>query len=329
MATNNTYYPTQKKYITLGGYVASLRGIADDDIYYSSIINNIEPEFYEIVKVCIPNDGICIDIGANIGVKTFIMARHASKGKILSIEAGQWVSKVLIMNIKENNLYNVTVEHAVITEQSGEIIFSECSAWGHITTSLESREGGAKVPAYTLNDLFMKHKLERVDFIKIDTEGHELSVLRSGLARIEKMQPWIFFEFNSLCLMAYGDINPKELLIFVFANFKYVFRVMKNGPPWLKPVEASDIITLLYKNIIKNSSIDDFLCTNRQSALDEVKDLIITSNSNLDKEEYNRIISENKNEINRIYEELEAMRHSKSWKITTPLRWISRKVKFK
>jgi hypothetical protein len=37
----------------------------------------------------------------------------------------------------------------------------------------------------------------RIDFIKIDVEGHERAVLAGGRATIEKHRPDLFVEFNS------------------------------------------------------------------------------------------------------------------------------------
>lgn len=53
---------------------------------------------------------IFLDVGANIGLHTIVAAnRIGNTGKVISIEPQQKVSKLLMNNVKLNNLENVSI----------------------------------------------------------------------------------------------------------------------------------------------------------------------------------------------------------------------------
>jgi hypothetical protein len=59
--------------------------------------------------------------------------------------------------------------------------------------------------------LSQNKKIDKVDFIKIDTEGWELFVLRGGRAMITKDKPTILMEFNNTN-MEQCRVNPNDVL---------------------------------------------------------------------------------------------------------------------
>jgi tRNA G46 methylase TrmB len=128
------------KYILIGEKVTALYGQAWDDPYWSGLQNNPENEFYEIIQTLLPIDGVALDIGANIGIKTIAMSRIAARGRVLSIEPGDKIAQVLAMNIKANNLSNVVIDNSALSDNTCEVYFSQYSAWGHI--AVENWGGG-------------------------------------------------------------------------------------------------------------------------------------------------------------------------------------------
>ena len=47
-----------------------------------------------------------------------------------------------------------------------------------------------------LNKLRKMQEIKKVDLLKVDTEGTELNVFKSGIAIINKFRPLIFFEYS-------------------------------------------------------------------------------------------------------------------------------------
>jgi hypothetical protein len=174
-----------------------------------------------------------------------------------------------------------------------------------------------------LPDILHRHKLDKVDFIKIDTEGHEFSILRAGYEIIRQLDPWIYLEFNALLLSTYGNINPKDFLCWIFDHFHYVFQIKKSGPCRLIPVDRSQIYKILFDHMVINHLSDDLLCTNKESALDIAKYLIIPRQTQqVDKE--NEKIKILHSELTDIKMKLDSIYNSKSWRITAPLRYTAK-----
>lgn len=274
---------SKSKRILLGPHTALIHGISDSDFYFrDDVREHMEPEFQCIANTIISADSICVDIGANIGIKTFVMAKSAKDGCVLAVEAGPTVLETLRLNITNNKLDNVVVVNAAVTDKMTTVRFRDNSAHGYIVAD-DDKSSGTEVPGITLEELFDSHlgqqaESGKVYFVKIDTEGHEYKILKNAASVFLTYNPWLFFEFNSFCLAALGDTPPQEMLKWVFSNFKYVFRVEKNaldtGKAVLLRVSSDDLVMLLHDNIAYHK-VDDFLVTNRESALHEVRDLLL------------------------------------------------------
>ena len=73
----------------------------------------------------------------------------------------------------------------------------------------------------TLNEIFLLNKINKIDLIKIDTEGHELEVLR-GSTEIMKKLKFILIEFrNDRVFLNYDGRKIHEFLL------KYNFQLIK------------------------------------------------------------------------------------------------------
>ena len=66
--------------------------------------------------------------------------------------------------------------------------------------SVHSEGDGFSVPAkfLRLDEFFASQQLPRLDFLKIDVEGHEFEVLKGAINTINQFRPIIVMEFNEL-----------------------------------------------------------------------------------------------------------------------------------
>jgi hypothetical protein len=62
------------KPITLDNHKLLLSGISTDDTYWKAIGDNFEPEFQRFCRRLIRPDYVCLDVGANIGVKSLFVS---------------------------------------------------------------------------------------------------------------------------------------------------------------------------------------------------------------------------------------------------------------
>jgi FkbM family methyltransferase len=97
--------------------------------------------------------------------------------------------------LKQNR--NCILENCAISDVEGELDFVNVTGWGSsgsgfndidglvLKTAKKSVEvnGGTweiiKVPSFRLETILNKHKIRMVDYMSIDTEGHEMSVIKS------------------------------------------------------------------------------------------------------------------------------------------------------
>jgi FkbM family methyltransferase len=86
------------------------------------------------------------------------------------------------------------------------------------------------VPTITIDEFVKEQQLNRLDFIKIDTDGHEFDVLLGAKTAIEKFRPQIIFELGQYVMeekgIKFNDYTHyfKELNYDLFnaANYKAV-----------------------------------------------------------------------------------------------------------
>jgi len=167
--------------------------------FQEHVINN---SFYNIKE-----DDVVLDIGTNVGLMTLQFAKLVPKGKVYSFEPTHYA----IGRLKRNMELNKTLAERIVvinsfvsekTEADPNIVaFASWKVNGetdaanhpvHLGTP-KSTEG---VPSTRLDDFADKMNLSRINFIKIDTDGHEYEVFKGALQSIKKYRPYIVFEIG-------------------------------------------------------------------------------------------------------------------------------------
>ena len=147
------------------------------------------PQFYDLedrlALAGLAKDGaVFIDIGANIGLYSFSVARSFSNfdnTKIISVEPHPEIHRRLAFNRSLNPELPITLFRGGIGEKEGEMQL--LTGAGNLGQTRILREEEAQhpesitVPIITLTALCSKFNLERIDGIKIDVEGFEEAVL--------------------------------------------------------------------------------------------------------------------------------------------------------
>jgi len=149
---------------------------------------------------------LVIDIGANIGDTTVPMGLAAGKeGITLGFDPSPYVFKILEANASLNKeKTNIIPLPFAISAKEEEFYFisSETSfSNGGISSSKESKHGKFvypdKIKGINLGDLLSKNygdQLDKLSFIKIDTEGYDKEILKSISELIKKWKPVLIAE---------------------------------------------------------------------------------------------------------------------------------------
>ncbi len=163
-----------------------------------------EPWSTKVVHALVKSGGTVLDVGANIGYYTVLLSRLAGRdGRILAFEPTANFRKILSMNIAVNNLNNVEVIPAGLSDKSQKLDIYLTVDTATLHPSDSKKETDRKndsnrevIELITLDDYIRRNPLERIDFIKIDVDGHEPSILRGAWETLEKYHPVVLLEVN-------------------------------------------------------------------------------------------------------------------------------------
>lgn len=160
---------------------------------------------------------VFFDVGANIGYYTIqAAARVGDNGGVYSFEPVRSTFEKLQKNILINSFRNVSANRLIIYEKECEmeIMPGDNGNTGSAKIppkGVVSKMNAEKVKAVTLDGFVEKKGVEKIDLIKIDVEGSELSVLRGMKNILEKMSPRLLIELTENTLKAHGT-SCREVL---------------------------------------------------------------------------------------------------------------------
>jgi FkbM family methyltransferase len=150
-----------------------------------------EPELRLLPRLC-PRDELALDIGANLGVYAWHLARLSAGVVAFEPQPG------LAASLRDAFGDRVRVEQAALSDEDGEAVLrvpSERMMTGRATIEAANALDGfdtreVRVPTRRLDG----YGLGRVGFMKIDVEGHELAVLRGADAVLRRDRPSLIVE---------------------------------------------------------------------------------------------------------------------------------------
>lgn len=168
-------------------------------IGFSLYINGVyEPEFIEFIIKRVPRNGVFIDAGANIGSICIPVAKRRPDITIVAVEASPKVFRYLAHNVQVNHCHNIRPVNKALSDTDGLSIqfYSPEGLFGKGSMSPVFTKEGESVSTVTIDSLAAELNIDRIDFMKIDVEGHEKKVFQ-GMNRFfrERKIGNILFEF--------------------------------------------------------------------------------------------------------------------------------------
>ena len=122
-----------------------------------------------------------VDIGAYAGLFSILMSNFSRK--VFAIEANP-INKILTMNISKNKLHNIIPINAYISDHNG---FSYIYLKPHEPLSVTQNASltdthfiRRKVEVKTLDKLAEEFNLTKINLVKIDVDGEEISVINGS-----------------------------------------------------------------------------------------------------------------------------------------------------
>lgn len=182
-------------------------------------------ELRPLFEPMIPKDAVIFDVGAHAGQFAKLFSKIAPQGRVYAFEPSPYALSVLKIALSVTGARNVMIVPKGLSDQPGVAV---------LTTPVKRRGGlgfgiahlgdddddDAKaassvvyeVPLTTLDEI--ARDLNRLDFIKIDVEGWELSALKGGAETLKRFKPPIYAEVNDHHLARAGA-DPAKVWAFL------------------------------------------------------------------------------------------------------------------
>jgi FkbM family methyltransferase len=173
----------------------------------------------DLIKKIIKPGMKILDIGANIGYYTLIMGKLiGDNGELWAFEPVKRYREQNIWHIQANHLENHVhmLDFALSdTKTTADIIVDNISATMHWVGSSGSGEKHVEsIKLDALDNVSKLYTLPKIDFIKIDTDGHEPFIFKGAKDFFSKQKPLMVVEFAQLVLdEANSDVRELKEII--------------------------------------------------------------------------------------------------------------------
>lgn len=192
-------------------------------------------------------DSVFLDIGANLGVFTLFAAKRTPLGQVWAFEPVTAVFNKLSANVQLNKFSRVHLIKSALsdTEQQRDIHiptlpFKDGSFNEGISSFFRNLDQGRQesVRVTTLDRFVEQEGLQRIDIMKIDVEGSELSALCGAKQTLSRFHPKIIVEINAETSSMAG-YESREILNYL-QQFGYTFQSIRHGGK-LSPIDTSTL----------------------------------------------------------------------------------------
>jgi FkbM family methyltransferase len=176
-----------------------------------------EPHVSELIRREVVRGDTFMDVGANIGFFS-MMAAHlvGPKGKVIAIEPMDKNLQLIYLGIRKNGFMNVEVFPFGASDRSGlvPIVTDANTSNALIQSASSSRLPSLHASTRTLD--WMCADLGRLDFLKMDIEGHEVLAWRGAAKLLARCKPKIATEFHPLAMRENAGIDCRDYVDMMF-----------------------------------------------------------------------------------------------------------------
>ena len=188
----------------------------------------LEGKIFNLAKLLNENKKFnLIDIGANIGSVSLPLAKIFTRSSIFSVEPTYYAFNKLVTNLSLNPDLKKRIIAFNFLINNNNKTRNVYSSWNFTNTGKKhsvhfgSLKKINKKNIISLDELIKKIN-KKIDFIKIDVDGFELKVLRSGAKYIKKFKPIIHLEFAPY-LHSGSNNSPVQLINYIKQKLNYNF----------------------------------------------------------------------------------------------------------
>ncbi|SDG54544.1 FkbM family methyltransferase [Roseospirillum parvum] len=221
---------------TRGGLVwqLDLREGIDLAVY----LGRYEPDALALYRRLVRPGMTVLDIGANLGFHSLHLARMVGpEGRVVAVEPTAFAHAKLLANLSLNPELagRVRPVQAMLTARAEDALETEIHASWPVSGKAEvhetlmsqakSTEGARALP---LDALVAEQGLQRLDLVKLDVDGHEVTVLEGARDTLARFKPLIYAEF---CPHLHGGAEGFRRLVATIDGLGYGAALDTPGRP--------------------------------------------------------------------------------------------------
>ena len=218
------------------------------------ITHEYEPFSTKIIETYLKDGSTFVDVGAHYGYYSLLAVNRKKNIRIIAVEPVKENFRILEKNLSLYQIASRKTYHAAASDRDGSEKFHVTEASdsaGFYDHPLTATKKIIHTQTIKLDSIL---KNQRIDFVKIDVEGHEIRVLR-GLQQTIKRNPKlkILIEFNPACQTIAGH-DPSDMLRELINLGFELFLLKESGNTIFRLTEQIDswkkiMAELVYANI--------------------------------------------------------------------------------
>ena len=179
-----------------------------------------EPITTKLLSKYLKDGMTCLDVGSNIGYYVFLESNLVGKsGKVIAIEPSPQNFKVLNENLALQKNSNIELFNFACGNEDGEAVLqiSNRSNLSRVKDDYKNSNdrnitNEIKIQLRKIDSFLNEKKINRLDLIRMDTEGYELKIYPGMRETIKKFKPMISMEVHRSILGSEGTIKLLKLL---------------------------------------------------------------------------------------------------------------------
>lgn len=199
----------------------------DDAVGRHAMTGTYEAHVTAVFRDHLTAGATVVDIGANMGVFTALSAHLVGPGgRVISIEPNPRNCRFLEATRRRNGWTWQTTHCVAASDQAGMLALFSAYSNGSVTEPSEELAAimrSTMVQAVALDQIL---QLDRLDFVKIDVEGHEHEALTGFEAHLRRFRPRIVSEFTPGSML-----DPGAYLEFLYRLGYELAVIAGDGPP--------------------------------------------------------------------------------------------------
>ena len=199
-----------------------------------------DTSFY-VFRNLVNANSIVLDVGGWIGSTACWFAKVAAQ--VLVLEPTVSAFPKLVANLRANDATNAHALNAALGSTNG-TLFMTNRGNSMDTFVSEATKGSVAVPVRTIEDLSAAYPfLKRANFVKIDTEGHELHIVPALAAYLASVRPTVFVSLHP------DALKPEQL-----RGIEDIF--LKLCPHTYGPMDQRLVDYKVYRRVVRSSGRD-------------------------------------------------------------------------